>query len=578
MRQMSLAEAIRIVRGARFSPTRRVAVVCSFESLHFKTFLQAYLAETHSQHSEGVPEVVSFGYDQLRAGLKSSASGLAQQPAFLFLDWADIHPSLSWRARGQLCCSAAEIATGADALAESIAEWSHSRTAQVSYLLLPSESSLPFLDPQSLRFRGAVRAAAVLALAQVVSAAVAAGVRVLEERPAELDFRNLTQAGCPLSTADAERMARAAVEVLCWPAERLKAIVVDLDNTLWKGIIGEDGADKLRCGADAEGYPFLIWQKLLKRLGSEGILLAFCSKNNEADVLPVFDSLDFPLKLPDFAAYRCNWASKARNVRGIVEELNIGLESVLFVDDNSAELLQVSAELPEIRTRRTPSSGAEWLQLFREIHDLCGTSVIADEDTLRTRSIQQNRLRQSFNAPIDGFGHLKELGLQIKINRDAFSLPRSLELINKTNQFNLTGRRLSEADWASLAARLGAFCWAVSLADRFGDFGVIAVIVGNVDGHAVRLEQFVLSCRAFGRAVEHLILIELERALAAQTLEGPYAATGKNLPARQFLDSMHASWTGESSWTISRDAIYELAAPVVEQAGIEIVSLATAAG
>ncbi|MDP3722276.1 MAG: HAD-IIIC family phosphatase, partial [Candidatus Omnitrophota bacterium] len=506
-----------------------------------------------------------FGYDQLRAGLEQTATSLQASPALLCLSWEDIHPALSWRSRATLgAISVDEIERCATQLEQELIIWLTARGMAETYLVLPPAAWLPLHDactPFALGSIGVAASGVAWALARGL---VGRGIRLLRTPVTQLNYRDLLQAGCPLSVEDSRALATLFVDTAFTLLRRKKVIVTDLDGTLWAGVIGEEGAGEILCRPEGKGYPHYIFQKFLAKLKREGIWLAWCSKNNPEDALAAFEALEMPLRLEDFAAWRCNWESKAANIRSIAEELNIRSEDMVVIDDNPAELAQLQHQLPGLVCLQTPREGQGWLRLFHELQQLCGAWRISEEDRLRSDgAVRRARLPSASSVhTADGapaaLEHLRELRLDIRLNRQAAMDPRSLELINKTNQFTLTGERLSAEDWLRWVETRGVFCISVRLRDRFGDFGTIGVVTGRKqDETLVRLKQLVVSCRAFGRGVELVILGELLHWGAWDWLQGPYVDTGKNVPARRFLASLGCQMEPGGEWQVSRRAVEE---------------------
>lgn len=559
---MLLREAAGLCRSARLSATRRFALLCSFEPLHLKTYLQARCA---ARFPEETPEAESFGYDQLHEGLERTSAELKNAPAALILSWEDVHPALTWRARGRLGgVSGPEVLELGRRLGARVEAWIRARPG-VSILVVPPPSWLPAADPTPSFGAGEVSAAARAAVWGVAAAAAAAGARVLELE-SELNYRDLLIAGHPLPLERCDALARDLVETAYPSAERRKGLVVDLDGTLWHGVIGEGGPQGVKCRDEGAGRPFFVFQKLLAKLKGEGVLLAFCSKNNPDDVLPHFDGLEMPLKLSDFSSYRCNWDSKTENLRALAADFNLGTDALVFVDDNEAELAEVRSRLPGTEALAVPREGKDWLAFFARLQDLFGAWRVGAEDRLRSESVAARRAPPAPPAGTSGLEHLRELALKLTISRDAFSDPRALELVNKTNQFNLTGERLSQDQWLAWAAEPGAFCWSVKLADRFGDFGTICVVAGRLEGGEASVRQFVLSCRAFGRGVEILVLGELARSCGG-AVRGPFRDTGKNEPARRFLAGFGRNPAAGDGWRVEREAAVSAAARAAEESG-----------
>jgi FkbH-like protein len=572
---MLLREALTLLRSARYSDAHKLCLLCSFEPLHFKSYLQAFLVE---RFPDAAPQLTSWGYDQLEVGLQESSHALRVHPALLFLSWGDLHPHLSWRTRGPLeMPSPGDIQGRADALRERLVEWLTARGGADSYVVVPPLAWLPLSDHVAPGALGVGSMYAWAAMGAVVAELAQRGCRVLDLPVAALNMRDWLGAGCPLTVEDSERAARRAVELIYPPRERKKALVVDLDGTLWHGVIGEDGPERIMHGPEGLGFPFHVFQKFLLKLKGEGVLLAFCTKNNPADVLPVFDKLEMPLSIADFAAYRCNWEPKPENLRAIAAELNIGLDSVVCVDDSPAELALMANVLPEVRALPTPRTGQDWLRLFEELQGSFATWRVGEEDRARTASSAQARSRAAAGSAAEvepgSLRHLRGFDLELTVRHDAFGDPRSLELVNKTNQFNLTGERWSASDWLLKQQAPGAFCLSARLRDRFGDFGTIVVLVGitRPDGCA-ELQQIVMSCRAFGRGVEAVALGWLCRWADVGCVSGRFVDTGKNAPTAKFLRDLKCEWTGDGNWRLTRPVIEAWAKGVLDDTGMRVRS------
>jgi FkbH-like protein len=319
-----------------------------------------------------------------------------------------------------------------------------------------------------------------------------------------------------------------------------KCIVLDLDNTLWGGVIGEDGIEGIQLGPEAPGNAFVAFQRELERLWHRGILLAICSKNNEADVLPVFDRHPHTvLKLSHFAARRVNWQSKAMNLREIAAELNIGLDSLVFLDDNPAERAAVRAELPQVLTIDLPIDPAHYRTTLLGL-DVFETLALTEDDLLRNERYTAQTARREFESqyveshvPLEVY--LADLQLRVEIDRiNQQTLPRVAQLTNKTNQFNLTTHRYSEAEILEMQAR-GFEGFSARVMDRFGDNGVVGVTIVRRDGLVMEIDTFLLSCRVMGRGVETAILSFLATLASQdglQRLRGWYLPTEKNAPVK----------------------------------------------
>lgn len=314
-----------------------------------------------------------------------------------------------------------------------------------------------------------------------------------------------------------------------------KCLVLDLDNTLWGGVIGDDGLDGIVLGpGSALGEAFQSMQGYARDLGRRGVILAVCSKNDEAIATTAFEQHpEMVLRMNDIAVFCANWDDKAANIRAIAEELNIGLDSIVFVDDNPVERDFVRSRLPMVSVPEIPSDPALIPRCLSDAGYFEGV-VVTDEDRRKTEQYQANRARsRSASATTDMETYLRDLEMKLVwAPFDKVNLQRVVQLINKTNQFNLTTLRCSEQDVARFGEDRACLGLHFRLIDRFGDNGIIAVMMGREDkpGDLV-IENWLMSCRVLGRGVERAVLEVLvgeARSRGLLTLVGRYVPTEKN--------------------------------------------------
>ncbi|MGO9596250.1 MAG: HAD-IIIC family phosphatase [Steroidobacteraceae bacterium] len=319
-----------------------------------------------------------------------------------------------------------------------------------------------------------------------------------------------------------------------------KCLVLDLDNTLWGGVIGEDGFDGIVLGQGSPlGEGFVALQEYARELARRGIILAVCSKNDEDVALEPFESHpEMVLKRNDIAAFRANWLDKPANLRAIAEEINIGLDALVFLDDSSFERNLVRDELPMVAVPEVPDEPALIPHMLADAGYFEGVEV-TEEDRERTRQYQVNKAREVLKSTsTDLNSYLIGLEMELICRRfDDVGLQRTVQLINKTNQFNLTTRRYTEADVVEIMSSPHSFGLQLRLLDRFGDNGIIAIVIGRAQDQAsVLIDTWLMSCRVLGRQVEaatlNLIVAEAHR-LGAIELIGEYRPTKKNGMVRE---------------------------------------------
>ncbi len=314
-----------------------------------------------------------------------------------------------------------------------------------------------------------------------------------------------------------------------------KCLVLDLDNTVWGGVVGDDGLEGLVLGqGSALGEAFVAFQQYARELSRRGVILAVCSKNDEANAVKPFEKHpEMVLKRGDIASFMANWTDKPANIRAIAEELNIGLDSLVFIDDNPFERTLVRQELPMVAVPEVSDDPTGFPRTLADAGYFEGLAV-TEEDRARSGQYQENRQRDALRASsTDLPSYLRGLEMQLIWRRfDQVGLQRVVQLINKSNQFNLTTRRYTEDDVLAVMRDARAFGLQLRLLDRFGDNGVIAILIGRLrNDDDLYIDTWLMSCRVLGRQVEptslNLIAAEARR-LGAKRLIGEYIPTKKN--------------------------------------------------
>ncbi len=349
-----------------------------------------------------------------------------------------------------------------------------------------------------------------------------------------------------------------------WHGHPFKVIAVDADNTLWRGVCGEDGPTGVVVSA-----PFEELQRLLLRKRAEGFLLALCSKNNEADLWETFErNSGMVLRQEHFAAWRVNWNPKPGNVRELAEELNLGADSFMFIDDNAAECLAMMAECPEALTLKLPEEAE--IQSFLAHVWAWDRFRVTDEDRRRADGYTAERRRQADARSGDELGdYLRSLELKVSLRPlMPDETERAAQLTARTNQFNLNGVRHSEAEIKRMMQEGRSRQWIVEAADRYGEYGRIGYIAAEARGSALAIHSFLLSCRVLGRGVEQAVLAGLKRCAQENEfaeLRAEFRRTAKNKPFEQFLaDTGWMPVTGETP-AENRDVTFAVPISRVEE-------------
>jgi FkbH-like protein len=335
-----------------------------------------------------------------------------------------------------------------------------------------------------------------------------------------------------------------------------KCVVLDCDNTLWGGTVGEDGIRNIELGDEFPGTAFRDFQRLLLYWRGQGVLLALASKNNEADVWEVFEKHSgMLLKREHISAWQINWNPKSENIVHIAKALNIGVDSLVFIDDSPMEIDYMRAARPEVSCVTVPEDPADLLDTMRNL-TLFDRLEVTQEDRKRADLMRAEQQRTTLGSSLSPEEFRKSLGLRI----DFFlaqpeDLERITQLINKTNQFNLTTIRRTVDQVRALANSPQHRVFGIRVSDKFGDYGLTGVVIAEIQQNSreMIIDTFLLSCRVLGRGVETAILAPLAdeaRLQAAEYLVASFIPTAKNAPASTFLPDHGFQPLGQQTWRI----------------------------
>jgi FkbH-like protein len=374
------------------------------------------------------------------------------------------------------------------------------------------------------------------------------------------DISSELSTGFPYSRGHADFLASLLTRIIA-PASPKKGLITDLDDTLWLGILGDDGVDGLSWDLDHQSQMHGAYQQLLRSLSESGVLLAAASKNDPSLVDVAFNREDLLLRRTDLYPVEAHWQSKSVSITRILEKWNIGADSVVFIDDSPMELDEVKSVHPAIECILFPKEDpAAIYQLMYRLRDLFGKRQILEEDRIRAVSIR------NFQSSLGGVQPHESVERFLENVQSCFSFsftkqpldPRILELINKTNQFNLNGKRYLDREWQAYVQAPDSVILLVAYEDKYGPLGKIAALGGHLTGKRLVVDTWVMSCRAFSRRIEHRTLQELFDKFDLDQIVLQFTATERNSPISDFLQSMQPVLSTSKPPTIVRDAFQEL--------------------
>jgi FkbH-like protein len=343
--------------------------------------------------------------------------------------------------------------------------------------------------------------------------------------------------------------------------KRKKCLVLDLDNTLWGGVLGEDGGNGIKIGSDYPGNAFLLFQEYLVELSKNGVILTVCSKNNEQDVLDVWEQNPYiKLKKEHISAYRINWRNKADNIKELAEELNIGLDSMVFVDDSPTERELVKQILPMVKVPDFPNQ-PYMLPAFAVslIENYFRTYILTPEDKNKTEQYKANSQRAESQKKFNDFsGYLISLEMELTIETaNPYTISRIAQMTQKTNQFNLTTQRYTDTDIQRFVDS-GDKVYCLSVKDKFGDSGITGCIIlkNGKSKKEMSIDSLLLSCRILGKGIEKVFVnkvLSILKSEGFEQVEANYIPTQKNAQVADFYDRIGfdlQSDNGEKKYSI----------------------------
>ena len=569
---MRLVEAIEMLEHSLSaeSPLLDIQLACGFTPLHFLTFLNAHLRLEFPGHRIAIGTGV-FG------DLPGNLERLEKADADAFvavIELQDLDPRLGVRGLGgwapkQLIDTTRNVRDQAMRLSVSLERIAQGRTIALALPTLPLPPVAFTPGWQAGSFESDIRQIVAEFSDRLVRLT---GIRMVSSRrldrisppSARFDVKSEFMTGFPYSLSHADALTGLLARIIRNPSPK-KGLITDLDDTLWMGILGEVGLESIAWDLEHRAQKHGLYQEMLASISEAGVLIAAASKNDPALVEEAFRKAKPILSRERIFPMEINWGPKSDSVARILRTWNLGPDSVVFVDDSALDLAEVKAAHPEIECLLFPRGDDKVAyQLLEDLRDLFGKQTITPEDEIRLESIRASHAATEDGAspqsPPERF--LKEARgkLTLSFSKDSAD-PRPLELINKTNQFNLNGKRHTEASWSRYLSEPQVFLLVASYQDKFGPLGKVAVITGRKNGSTILLDHWVMSCRAFSRRIEHGCLLHLFEKFRAEEAVFEFVSTPRNKPLQEFLIGLLGTASGPGL-SVQKEQLLEKCPPV----------------
>jgi FkbH-like protein len=550
---MRLIEALEILR--RKQPARgqplQVSLVTGFTPLHLQTFLAAQLGVLFSDRQVSLTQGFygDFWGNLIRLEQANTDAGV------VLLEWRDLDPRLGLR----------NLGSWAPSELDDILQMAKARVSQFHETLptvaakFPVAICFPTLPFPPVAYTPTWQASAFeIELRECVismhrSAVHLRNVRIaslqqldrLSPLNSRLDMKSELASGFPYKLAHASILAEILARLIQRPTPK-KGLITDLDDTLWSGILGEVGIDGISWDLEHQSHMHGVYQRFLHALSETGVLVGVASKNDSKLVSEALQRKD--MILPASAAFpvEAQWGAKSESVGRILKTWNIGADAVVFVDDSPMELAEVQTAHSQIECIRFPKEDPQAIdELLHRLRDLFGKNAVSEEDAIRRESIRLFHELQVEEAGQAGTSpdFLKQAEAELTLNFQKYpSDPRVFDLVNKTNQFNLNGKRYTDASWLKYIQQPDTLLLIASYRDKYGPLGKIAVLAGQKEMQKLHVHTWVMSCRAFSRRIEHRCIEELFERFDIEEIIFDFASTPKNRPIQEFLAEILGSF------------------------------------
>jgi FkbH-like protein len=529
------------------APVFRVSLACGFTPLHLESFLAAALRE----RSPAERVQITTGLFGDLAGNIEGILPASCDALVAVIEWQDLDLRLGIRnLGGWRVADLPDIVKSTQRvlgrLEKAIRTAATSIPVYVSLPTLPLPPLFTTANQQASAYELELRQAlaafgALLATHPRIRVLSASHLDEISSLAARFDIQSELSAGFPYRLPHASALAQQFAALMRNPAPK-KGLITDLDDTLWSGILGESGVEGVCWNLDHNAQIHGVYQQFLASLASAGVLIAIASKNEPALVQQAFEREDLLIGKQSFYPIDVHWGPKSESVRRTLTTWNIAADSVVFVDDSPMELAEVKAAFPKIECLVFPKNDyqAFW-QLLRHLRDSFGKAIVSEEDSIRLDSIRSSAAMQNSSnsdpTSLDSFLQEAKANVVITLGREMEDR-RAFELINKTNQFNLNGRRVSESSWMAYFQDPANFLMTVSYDDKYGPLGKIAVLLGRMHNSVATIDHWVMSCRAFSRRIEHQCLNWLFENFDLQEIAFDYKPTQRNKPIQDFIGAM----------------------------------------
>ena len=548
---MNFLSALELIRCQVLDGTtpRKLFLACGFTPVYLPVFINAELIALQPNRK-----------NQIKSGLFGDLLGNVQrgqasdcEALLVVVEWSDIDPRLGVRTLGGWRTS--DLPSILSAAEQQLARLSEALTAAAN--TVPIALSFPTLPLPPLFYARNLQATAEQVRLQEMVAACEAHLvplkniwvvnsgSLLEDSPfaSRFDVKSEVVSGFPYALSHAAVLAGHLAALVVNPTPR-KGLITDLDDTLWGGILGEIGVDGVSWSLEQHTQMHALYQQFLASLASAGTLIAVASKNDPALVEKAFARKDLLISKDSIFPFEVHWNPKSDSVRRILQDWNISPDAVIFIDDSPMEVAEVKAAFPQMECLVFPKENfrAIW-DLLRRLRNDFGKASPSEEDTLRLQSLRNSKVvRRSLASAPNSDEFLKSVGAHVLVTSvKEKDDPRALELLNKTNQFNLNGKRLTAGEWSKYIADPSSLALLISYSDKFGPLGKISVLLGRLGDERIYVDCWVISCRAFSRRIEHQCVKYLFSRFNISEISFDFKPTDRNGPLQEFLAELLGS-------------------------------------